>query len=597
MMGYRTGLLLLTLCWAGVDGQTLTQSEPVVKKPAESHRLTCTASGFTFSSSYMVWVRQAPGKGLEWIAFINPGGGSTSYSQSVQGRFTISRDDSREQLYLQMNSLKTEDSAVYYCAREPHTNRHHCDAFDYWGSGTKVSVSSDTVAPVVFPLTQCNSGTGEAVTVGCLASGFYPDDLTFTWKDASGKALTAVQYPPVLNNNRYTGVSLLQVQRADWDSSVSFRCSVDHAGVPQNVTVQKVTPPAVTLQPVPNGDTYSLICMIEDLPSKISSVTWKKNEEEVTQGKISTARGSDSVISVLKVDKTDWESKSVFSCEVAHLGRTITKKTSSAVITVKLNPPIAKKLFSNNEVELDCTITGEDKNIVSKTRITWQINGNNYTNNITVKPDSEKSKTSKLLLSLQDWTTVKQVRCSAYKEEGMAPVIQDLTVHRGGETIKPVVHVLREEDMPKGESGDKVTLVCLVSSTSQSDYYITWTEQDRGQVSDFQDGIDSPPQKTQNGYSVTSVYTTSKKKWDDKVIFTCKVWPAGASSHMESAGVSKAQETSPGSGESFPQSCQQGGVEEDEFSSLWSTASTFIALFLFSVSYSVIFSLVKMKKH
>ncbi|KAK3520202.1 hypothetical protein QTP70_018907 [Hemibagrus guttatus] len=98
-------------------GQSLTSSASVVKKPGESVTLSCTVSGL--SLSWLHWIRQKPGQGLEWIGRID-GGTGTIFAQSLQGQFSITKDTNKNMLYLEVKSLKAEDTAVYYCARESH---------------------------------------------------------------------------------------------------------------------------------------------------------------------------------------------------------------------------------------------------------------------------------------------------------------------------------------------------------------------------------------------------------------------------------------------------------------------------------------------
>uniref|UniRef100_A0A8C1QP50 Ig-like domain-containing protein n=1 Tax=Cyprinus carpio TaxID=7962 RepID=A0A8C1QP50_CYPCA len=103
--------------WADIlKGQNLESISSV--KPGETLSLSCRGSGFTFGSHNMHWVRQKPGKALVWMGHVWISGQRHDYAKSFEGRIEITRDNSKNMVYLKLSGLTEEDSAVYFCARQ-----------------------------------------------------------------------------------------------------------------------------------------------------------------------------------------------------------------------------------------------------------------------------------------------------------------------------------------------------------------------------------------------------------------------------------------------------------------------------------------------
>nr|3BSZ_H Chain H, Fab fragment light chain [Mus musculus]3BSZ_N Chain N, Fab fragment light chain [Mus musculus] len=201
----------------------LQESGTVLARPGASVKMSCKASGYSFTSYWMHWIKQRPGQGLEWIGGVYPGDSHTSYNQKFKGKAKLTAVTSASTAYMELSSLTNEDSAVYYCTRS---------GFDYgnedWGQGTTLTVSSaKTTPPSVYPLAPGSAAqTNSMVTLGCLVKGYFPEPVTVTWN--SGSLSSGVHtFPAVLQSDLYTLSSSVTVPSSPRPSE-TVTCNVAH---------------------------------------------------------------------------------------------------------------------------------------------------------------------------------------------------------------------------------------------------------------------------------------------------------------------------------------------------------------------------------
>ncbi|KAG7243451.1 hypothetical protein INR49_010989 [Caranx melampygus] len=288
-------------------------------------------------------------------------------------------------------------------------------AFDYWGKGTMVTVSSATsTAPTVFPLIACGSGTGDMISLGCLATGFTPSSLTFSWKKNEAALTDFIQYPAVQKNNVYTGVSQIRVRREDWNDINTFKCIANHPAGERETTIPgppKVLCHAPTLKVLASSDDTneaSLSCFAYDFSPKDYEIKWLKNEEEIT-GPVNEVKtplaervlenGTKlyNVASFLTLKSSDVPSHTQFT-----FGCTGSEED------IHIEGPKWEDMFLHGRGTIKCEVKG---NKISVDEIYWQDENGKEITDSQATPTNGKASSKSLDITYDEWSKGIKVVC------------------------------------------------------------------------------------------------------------------------------------------------------------------------------------------
>ncbi|XP_035260217.1 uncharacterized protein LOC118220448 isoform X2 [Anguilla anguilla] len=400
--------------------------------------------------------------------------------------------------------------------------------------------------------------------------------------------------------------STLTLGQERWFTEQNVQCSVQQQNsdkpaitksFSRNNSGLKVPKVDINTPSEEDSEFVSLVCVVTGFSPRDVSVMWTVDgsyEEGITSEPVESNHGNFSVTSFLEVPTAKWKSQSKVACNVKHvsvsngaapLTKSVSRVTDPPCLEVTLNPPKARELFVNNQAVLDCVITGGERAAVEGASVTWTPSGTSKESQITQHGHVFR-KTSTLTLGQERWFTEQNVECSVQQQNSDKPAItKSFSRNNTGSTVPKVVIYTPSEE----EDSEFVSLVCVVTGFSPRDVFVMWTVDDGS----YEEGITSEPVESKTGtFSVTSLFNVSTAKWKSPSNITCNVKHSSMANGAAplTKSVSRATETV------SALNCNEEGEEEDELGSLWSTTSSFFTLFLCTLIYSTLLTLIKMKQ-
>uniref|UniRef100_A0A3Q2D654 Ig-like domain-containing protein n=1 Tax=Cyprinodon variegatus TaxID=28743 RepID=A0A3Q2D654_CYPVA len=176
---------------------------------------------------YVYWYRQLRGGEIQLIVYLVAG--TTNFEADFNSGFKAAQSQ-KKQWSLSIPSIQKKDEAVYLCAASLTVSQPA-----YFGGGTKLTVLEHDVA---YPTVKVFYPSGEECrdyyrtkkrTLLCVASDFYPDHVSVSWKRNGREITNGVATDPAAKKDgeKYKISSRLKIPLEDWvDPNNEYTCIV-----------------------------------------------------------------------------------------------------------------------------------------------------------------------------------------------------------------------------------------------------------------------------------------------------------------------------------------------------------------------------------
>ncbi|KAG8525035.1 Immunoglobulin heavy constant epsilon, partial [Galemys pyrenaicus] len=400
-------------------------------------------------------------------------------------------------------------------------------------------------SPSVFPLGPCckNRNSTASVTLACLVTDYFPDEVTITWNIGAGVSNNSLTFPAAQHaSSLYTTVSQVNVS-GEW-ATQQVTCVVSY----KNTQSEKTFPACSTnfISPSvklfhsscnPSGDTNTpmqLRCFVSGYPGTSIKVTWLADGQKLQDAFTYTAPASPegelaSTYSELNITQGQWVSQRTYSCQVAYQGyifkdeaRTCTESEPRGVSAYVI-PPSPWDLYVTSSPKITCLVV--DLAGTNGLKLTWSRESNNPVSQdppVTKKHfNGTFSATSTLAVDFSDWVQGETYRCTVSHPDLPKDIVRSIA-KAPGKRATPEIYVFPPPDETQNAK-DKVTLTCLVQNFFPADIFVQWLHNNSSAQAEAQ--ATTRPHKTGSpspSFFVFSRLEVSRAAWE-KDTFACLV--------------------------------------------------------------------------